>query len=36
MADEAGPAIGKAPVGHLGQEGVSFRLDRLGKQAACP
>ena len=30
-----GPAIGEPLVGHPGQEGLGFRLDRLGKQAAC-
>jgi hypothetical protein len=34
VADEPGAAIGKAPVGHPGQEGFGFRLDGLGGQAA--
>jgi hypothetical protein len=34
VPDEPGPAIGKPPIGHPGQEGFGFRLDGLGEQAA--
>jgi hypothetical protein len=36
MVDKPRPAIGEPPLGHLRQEALSFRFDRLRQQAACP